>query len=302
MSREVRRVPLDFDWPLKEIWPGYLQPDDLDGEKCATCDGSGYSEYARMQQARWYGNLPFDPAETGSPRLTPTTPAVRAFAERNVQHSPDFYGRGELAVLREGARLANLWNGMWSHHLAQVDVDALVEAHRLMDFTHTWKKGDGWQPVIPTPTVTAAQVNEWSLSGMAHDSINCSVVVRAACERAGQPAVCADCDGHGSRERYEGQRAEAEAWEPTSPPAGEGYQLWETTTEGSPASPVFATGEELAQWMSRNPCGFAGAAISLDTARKWVAGTGWSPSMVFTPAAGLQDGITAVVGMEASDA
>jgi hypothetical protein len=32
------------------------------------------------------------------------------------------------------------------------------------------------------------------------------------------------------------------------PPVGDGYQLWETTSEGSPVSPVFETLEELCQW------------------------------------------------------
>lgn len=32
------------------------------------------------------------------------------------------------------------------------------------------------------------------------------------------------------------------------PPKGEGYQLWETTTEGSPLSPVFPSLEELCDW------------------------------------------------------
>lgn len=62
--------------------------------------------------------------------------------------------------------------------------------------------------------------------------------------------VCASCGGHGSIERYEGQRAEAEAWESTEPPIGEGWQMWETTSEGSPMSPVFATAEELARWLA----------------------------------------------------
>ena len=35
------------------------------------------------------------------------------------------------------------------------------------------------------------------------------------------------------------------------PPKGEGYQLWETTTEGSPVSPVFATLDELCKWCER---------------------------------------------------
>ena len=33
-----------------------------------------------------------------------------------------------------------------------------------------------------------------------------------------------------------------------APPTGDGYQLWETTSEGSPVSPVFATLDELCEW------------------------------------------------------
>jgi len=25
MGRELKRVPLDFDWPMKKVWDGYLQ-------------------------------------------------------------------------------------------------------------------------------------------------------------------------------------------------------------------------------------------------------------------------------------
>lgn len=36
-----------------------------------------------------------------------------------------------------------------------------------------------------------------------------------------------------------------------APPVGEGYQLWETTSEGSPVSPVFATLDELCEWCEK---------------------------------------------------
>lgn len=36
------------------------------------------------------------------------------------------------------------------------------------------------------------------------------------------------------------------------PPKGEGYQLWETTSEGSPVSPVFKTLDELCEWCQDN--------------------------------------------------
>lgn len=37
-----------------------------------------------------------------------------------------------------------------------------------------------------------------------------------------------------------------------APPKGDGYQLWETTSEGSPISPVFATLDELCSWCEDN--------------------------------------------------
>jgi hypothetical protein len=40
------------------------------------------------------------------------------------------------------------------------------------------------------------------------------------------------------------------------PPVGEGYQLWEDTTEGSPSSPVFATLDELCGWCEENATTF----------------------------------------------
>ncbi len=40
------------------------------------------------------------------------------------------------------------------------------------------------------------------------------------------------------------------------PPKGDGYQLWETTSEGSPTSPVFATLEALCEWCETNTTTF----------------------------------------------
>ena len=46
-------------------------------------------------------------------------------------------------------------------------------------------------------------------------------------------------------------------WDPVEPPEGDGYQLWENTSEGSPVSPVFATLEELCEWCADNATTFA---------------------------------------------
>lgn len=287
MSREVKRVPLDFDHPLNQVWPGYLMPDTLDENKCPDCQ-NGYSPQAQHLHDLWYGHLPFDPASTGSTPPTPASPPVRAFAERNIANAPDFYGRGEHAIVREATRLATLCNGQWGHHLAQQDVDALVQAGRLRDFTHTWVKGDGWVEKDPKVTPTAQQVNDWSLGGFGHDSINAMITVRARCEREGSPVECATCQGHSTLEAYPGQRAQAEAWERSEPPTGEGWQLWETVSEGSPISPVFATAEELAAWMSDPERGRNW--VPAEVAAKFIA-DGWAPSFVGTPQTGLVSGV-----------
>lgn len=41
------------------------------------------------------------------------------------------------------------------------------------------------------------------------------------------------------------------------PPEGIGFQCWETTSEGSPISPVFASMEELCEWLAKNETIFA---------------------------------------------
>lgn len=244
MSREIKRVPVDFDWPLNKIWSGYQMPDSLSEDKCPDCT-HGFSVYGEYLHAMWYGNVPFDPRSTGSVAFEPVSPGVRAFAERNIGNAPEFYGRGEQAIQKEARRLAVHFNSGWMHHLSPADVAALAERGRLRDFTHTWVKGEGWQPKVPAHMPTAAEVNEWSLRGMGHDSINALICVEARCVREGLPYRCATCDGHAAVEKYDGQRAEAEAWESTEPPEGDGYQLWESVSEGSPISPVFPDREGI---------------------------------------------------------
>lgn len=274
MGREVKRVPLDFNAALDEVWHGYLAPDRFAEIPCPNCR-NGYSPSAQYLHDLWYGYLPFAPLNP----LTAATPAVRAFAERNVARAPEYYGGGERAIHREAVRLAALWNGQWGHHLSQDDVDALVDAGRLMDLTHAWDAERRWQPKDPPVRPTAEQVNEWSLRGRGHDSINASVVIAARCARVGVATRCATCDGHASLDAYPGQRAEAEAWEPTEPPTGEGWQLWTTVTQGSPISPVFSTADDLADWMTGKPCLPGGDHPVFETARAFIE-AGWTPTFV----------------------
>ena len=78
-----------------------------------------------------------------------------------------------------------------------------------------------------------------------------------------------------------------------NPPKGDGWQLWETVTEGSPQSPVFATPEELAAWLVEPG---NDTSITKGTSyNNWLRmiQAGWAPSLVYS-GDGLQSGVEAV--------
>lgn len=280
MGREVKRVVAGFDWPLSKVWEGFLQPDWLDADPCPACE-HGLSADGKRLHDEWYGYRDFDPKSTGSAPFTVDTAEVRAFAERNIANAPDYYGSGEDAVVREAERLLKHWNSMWMHHLAQEDVDALIEDGRLWDFTRVFIPGTGWQDRDEPYRPTAREVNLWSLRGFGHDSLNAHIVIRARCEREGLSYTCGVCGGSGSRERFVGQAQIAENWECIEPPAGEWWQIWETVSEGSPVTPAFETPEELAEYWAGNRGGSAESALA------WITNGGWAPTLIAS-SAGVQ--------------
>lgn len=252
MGREIKRVPLEFNYPLNRVWTGYINKHYKLSSKCEECDGSGYSVYAKYFSDMWYGNVPFKPEYRGSKPWKPTDTPVWEFAKRNVEMSPEFYGCGELSIAKEANRLCYHWNGSWSHHLNEDDINALIEGGRLMDFTHTWKSGDGWKEKVPKYIPTPEEVNTWSIISMGHDSINSWCCVSAECKKLGYETTCSTCRGEGVIWKSESDRNKYDSWLPTEPPCGDGWQLWETVSEGSPISPVFKTPEELAKWLAES--------------------------------------------------
>ncbi len=277
MGRELKRVALDFSWPVEKVWGGYINPFSSQYAECPECGGSGYSPQARVLKDRWYGNAPFSPADRDSAPHTHTDEHILAAARRNVANSPHYYGADDGAIEREARRLATLFNHSWCHHLNQSDVDALVNAGRRMDFTHEFK--NGWQVKDPPYTPTAAEVNAWSCAGFGHDAINQWICVETECLRLGHPTQCAHC--HGSGELWPSPEIEQahEQWERTEPPTGDGYQIWETVSEGSPISPVFATPEELAGYMAGRRWG-ADKGSSYESWLAFINGPGFAMSMV----------------------
>lgn len=191
MGRELRRVRLDFDWPLDVVWKGFCNP--YRGTPCRPCDGSGYSPEAKRLGDDWY----------------------------------DLEGTGRR----------------WSDRITQDETDALVAASRLHDLTHRWTDGR-WVATGHHPT--ADEVNAWARGpGFGHDAINRWICVEARCARLGYPVECALCRGDGELWCSPKFKRLRDAWRPTPPPRGRGFQLWSTTTEGHPMTPVFRTLDAL---------------------------------------------------------
>jgi hypothetical protein len=357
MSCTLKRVPLDFNWPLRKVWRGFINPYSKLCEECPDCDGHGYSPEAQRFEDEWYGKVEFDPVAYGAKPLTLDHPKIHDLAVRNVNHDPGFFmtheerwrecmnrreagvdlmelmgddddpdklirPRGPLtrienhrgpAIAREQERLfEQCFRYEWMHHLIQADVDALVAAERLMEFTHrpinqeqveklkAQKAAGGSDYWLDEPNgyhPTADEVNDWSIGGIGHDSINAWTCIEARCAREGVPAQCATCGGDGDRwvdvdyddlpslteglllpetfaaiQPVDGKvSAEVleklcEEWKDYEPPTGDGYQLWEDCSEGSPVSRVFETLDELCTWAEDNATTFGSFTA---TAAEW---------------------------------
>lgn len=72
------------------------------------------------------------------------------------------------------------------------------------------------------------------------------------------------------------------------------YMMYETTSEGSPISPAFATPEELAQWLTdTDASAFAGQTASYEGWLR-VARGGFACSAVIAPGVGMVSGVDAL--------
>jgi hypothetical protein len=146
------------------------------------------------------------------------------------------------------------------YHLTQTEVDALLAHNRLWDL----KEKLGRNPTVD-------EVNKWAIHSLGHDGINQWICVDARAKELGVDGSCPMCKGYGKIWNSPEDKQKYEAWEPQEPPTGPGFQLWETTTEGSPKSPVFATLDELAAWCEKNATTFADFKASKEAWAKMLA-------------------------------
>lgn len=184
MGREIKRVPLDFDWPIDEVWKGYLNPHF---EKCPCCNAGyslSYELVAKHIQALMWDN--------------------KGMKDKNYRKITTF-----LAGREPGSLFGHDSSDAWR---------AIEKLAELADLPEDWHR-------------------------------------------------CDFCDGAGC---HPDSLVLYESWEQQDPPKGEGYQVWETVSKGSPISPVFETKEEMAIWLSKE--GYSEKAI------EGFIEDGWAPS------------------------
>jgi hypothetical protein len=252
MGRELKRVPLDFDWPLNKVWRGYVNPFGgpcpEDGKTCwngNTAAGKWLDAVAGLLSV-----IGGDAAD--APRAEELRRRGRIYPHPYLEEWPQAprteTPRAVMAAIRE-----------------------MPEQGDRMRALHDYHRANPSQLLPLTPEIVALTTG---LSGRSperafgHDAIDRWSICKAIRDAAKLPeswGTCPACEGHADDPA---QRKQAEAWEREHPPFGDGYQLWETTSEGSPISPVFPTLDALCEWAADNATTFGSNKASADEWRK----------------------------------
>ncbi len=300
MGREVKRVPVDFDWPTNEVWQGFLRPNDLEGVPCLACNASGQTHFGWWMQNVMHlvAMLATDVHEQAAQR--PMHPWLQEFsrAHGHFEYLHDGEWTSAEALHRGGMRPGQAFREMSSRFVVdRPGEDALKFFHGILrsHYAHRFAQDDEYAKYYNPDTLPPVEQVGGSIghsSGGSGSGNIQSALLDVLASASGVDFVCPECNGEGATEAYEGQFAARDAWEPSDPPTGEGWQLWETVSEGSPVSPVFPDAEGLAQWLTTPEGGkMAGPSrrpMAIEQARGFV-GVGWAPSG-FIDAGGVHDG------------
>ena len=277
MGRNIMRVALDFEWPLDKEWEGYVNPHHV---SCRWCAGRGQTERARrfedfMRDLHLAGGESARrPADFATEIYTVVDAAGRKDRESNhkwhdltnqyprwpwPERDPvdtlvaaaglpaDWAGPAERSAIRRLAGLEipdefsrqqtrPMSNGHRYNypHPNLLDYGVADPGARLHELTaalgwedHTIASGGGWD----------AQLKVFK-----HVGIPTHVEKRSYGEH--ETTTWGDC-AHCVDGCHKDHVAAYEAWEDYDPPAGEGWQVWETVSCGSPITPVLPTAEAL---------------------------------------------------------
>lgn len=207
MSREIRRVPLDFNHPLNEVWPGFVSNEG------GPCPETNKTCFLGQTPARAWLDAICHQFQTIAEESTKTPAEIAHFA-RSGRIFPHPY----LEMIPNAPRVRA---DRGPHPLAPLS----------KDFVELYKRVSG----------------DLEIGSFLHSysGAMANALIKAAGfdERWG---ICPVCEGHADDPS---KRAAADAWKPTPPPSGPGFQIWESVSEGSPISPVFKTELQMERWL-----------------------------------------------------
>lgn len=254
MGRELKRVALDFNWPLGKVWKGFQNPHY---KPCPLAQKECFRGYTAAGQ--WVEGLARFIAMLGAE-------ALKAEGAGELQRVHPFVAGWEYAPHRDipqedEDRLRGIEDHA-EHSLAVARyfrsyVPKLVPLDRSLA---TFVEGLAKKPPRPGFELFEPYAIEKHLleaAGLSVEWLLCKVCKGTALD----PAVEQDYD----------------AWKPEGPPAGPGYQVWETVSEGSPVSPVFADPDALIDWLCQ-PGDKSLQGYSRKAAEQFVKGGGYVPS------------------------
>jgi len=233
MGRDLKRIAPDFDWPLKKVWKGYINPHSKPcPEKGKTCfNGENAAAVYLSHLASMFGVV------GNSARRGESHPYL-AYLPYRGEH-PD-----------------------WAVQPKEVRQKAVDLVRKLLDDGHE-PKIDGEPPYGFTGSDHILFFKLLEMAGIKNEE------GENGRKHAYEWTECSVCKGEdvdpAVKEQYD-------AWKDYEPPAGEGYQLWETTSEGSPISPVFKTLDELCAWAAENASTFADCKATKEEWKKMLDG------------------------------
>lgn len=222
MGRELKRVPMDFDWPLKTIWTGFIngkhRPCPENNKRC-------FGGYTGARQ--WLESIC---------RLL----SLAAEQSVGIVSTDDFEKRThDLA-------------GKQTYPHPYLAGFPQAPTYGLEHERCAWHLVPPTKDLAELVSAITKQPAEFNRLG-GNYAYKLELAIMEAAGMAQNWGICPVCEGHCVDPAV---KAEYDAWERTEPPRGDGYQLWETTSEGSPQSPVFATLEELSAWCETNATTF----------------------------------------------
>ena len=259
MGRELKMVPLDFNWPHHKVWEGYINP--------------LYKPCPEEDKTCFNGS-------TAGAQWLDTFSRMFGIVAEDVSSGEEDIARGRIVPHPYMAEMPTAPTYEVPRH-KKAEFDKLPRHARTQAYYRFLESRTPAERVI-RPSADFCQLVDGLIGdeGVGHKNTFLRYkgisykVGKKIREAAGLPedwGICPVCKGSAIDPTVQDAY---EAWESTEPPAGPGYQLWETVSEGSPISPVFSSREAFVEYLCSE--GFS------KKAAENFSKEGWAPSAVIT--------------------